>query len=104
MTLRLTSETELREISGGAAIAVTNGGVGRAVVIKAADLPTCTWLVDGGTTEDGERWIHECGAAVVEFDNGYACTHGHQHLELGCDEWFANDRAMAQAEACGYLD
>lgn len=46
----------------------------------------CGWLIDGGITEDGDRYIFECGAPTHPWKAGWACENGHAHRGIEI-EW-----------------
>lgn len=77
--MRLTDSTEIRPIAGGAFLAVTSGPRAIATLVRRDAARPCNWLVQGGYTEDGDRPVYECGASAIIFDNGFACTAGHEH-------------------------
>lgn len=85
--MRLTDATQIKLISGDTAVAVFEPGK-TALVIDvrkhASNLFTCNWLYEAGYSEDGDMIVRECGAVAVEFDNGFACTAGHDHRN-DCD-------------------
>lgn len=45
----------------------------------------CSWLVDIGYTEDGDRVIRDCGAPAAERadGSGWDCQAGHEHNTYG---------------------
>jgi hypothetical protein len=44
------------------------------------DVFACSWLVDGGYTEDGDAIIVECEAAAIGTARGFECAAGHSHV------------------------
>lgn len=75
----LTDDTFIRPIAGGAFLAVAEGTAPATLIAAAATRP-CNWLVEI-YTEDGVGVVN-CGAASIEFANGWACTSGHSHVSF----------------------
>lgn len=65
----------------------------------------CDWLVDRGITEDGERWITDCGAEAAYDDDHFRCAAGHEHTSMEAQEregWaYAEDEYDAAVIARG---
>lgn len=79
----LTDATRVIPVANGKIVAVDQGPMTPATVLK-ADAPNvfpCGWLVPVNT-EDGPAAV-DCGAPAVGLDNGWTCAHGHIHYTYG---------------------
>jgi hypothetical protein len=111
--MKLTAATVIRPLANGA-IAVYEGTAPAKLV--RSTFP-CGWLVELRTPpahdcEDDEgygcwcsEWgidgpvIGSCGAPVVQFDNGWACAHGHDHFDYGTYEYYDAEEAEGARKA-----
>lgn len=93
--MRLTDSTDIKLLDNGFLAVFEGTGVATLVRPNADNRFECSWLVEDYF--EGERYINECGAPAVGFDNGFMCVNGHSHRHDV--EYYEADEAAAYVKA-----
>lgn len=98
--MRLTDNTVVRQLGNGF-VAVSEGSAPATLLRPTADnVFECGWEIGPRIMEGDVCGVIFCYALAVGFDNGFACTAGHDHRN-DC-EYYTEEEAQGTIDA-GYM-